>query len=334
MKAYQIHEFGIDKLAQVELERPRAAAGEVVVRLRAASLNYRDLMMVEGKYNPKLPLPLVPFSDGAGEVVEVGGSAKKWQVGDRVCPIFMQQWIDGELDYTKSRSTLGGDRDGCLREFAAFPEDALVKIPDALSFEDAACLPCAGVTAWNALMVSGGLKKGEMVLCEGTGGVSLFALQFAKLAGAKVIITSSSDEKLERARGLGADHTINYREHEDWDSVVLDITNKRGVDHVVEVGGAGTLARSMRAVKIAGHIAAIGVVAGKGEVPYVPLFMKALRLDGIFVGSRKMFEDMNAAIEQSGMRPVIDRTFAFDEVKEALRLMQSGGHFGKIVVTI
>jgi len=334
MKAYQISEFGVDKFSQVELDRPQPAAGEVLVRLLASSLNYRDLMMVEGTYNPRLRLPLIPFSDGAGEVVEVGESVTKWQVGDRVSPIFMQQWIDGELDYAKARSTLGGDLDGCLREFAAFPEEALVRIPDHLSFEEAATLPCAGVTAWNALMVSGGLKQGETVLCEGTGGVSLFALQFAKLAGANVIITSSSDEKLERAKSLGADHTINYREHEDWDSVVLDITNKRGVDHVVEVGGAGTLARSMRAVKIGGHIAAIGVVAGAGEVPYVPLFMKALRLDGIFVGSRKMFEEMNAAIEQSEMQPVIDRIFAFDEVRDAFRLMQAGEHFGKIAVTI
>jgi NADPH:quinone reductase-like Zn-dependent oxidoreductase len=334
MKAYQIREFGIDQLSPVELEMAQPGTGEVAVRLRATSLNYRDLMTVEGSYNPKLRLPLVPFSDGAGEIVAVGESATKWQVGDRVCPIFMQRWIDGDLDYAKAKSTLGGDLDGCLREFAVFHEDALVRIPEHLSFEEAACFPCAGVTAWNALMVGGGLKKDETVLTEGTGGVSLFALQFAKLAGASVIITSSSDAKLERARSLGADHLINYREREDWDSVVLELTQKRGVDHVVEVGGAGTIQRSMRAAKMGGHIAAIGVVAGSGEVPYVPLFMKALRLIGVFVGSRKMFEDMNTAVEEAKLRPVIDRKFAFHEVQDALRLMKSSGHFGKIVVTI
>jgi NADPH:quinone reductase-like Zn-dependent oxidoreductase len=302
--------------------------------MRAASLNYRDLMIVEGTYNPKLRLPLVPFSDGAGEIVEIGERVTRWKVGDRVCPIFMQGWIDGELDYAKSKTTLGGDLDGCLRENAAFNEEGLVKIPDHLSFEEAACLPCAGVTAWNALMVSGGLKKGDTVLCQGTGGVSLLALQFAKAAGAEVLITSSSNEKLEKAKALGADHLISYREREDWDTAALEITDKRGVDHVVEIGGPGTLQRSMRAVRIAGHIAVIGVVAGKGEFTNVPIFMKALRLIGVFVGSRSMFEEMNREISGSGIRPAVDRTFAFDEVRDALRLMKSGGHFGKIVIKI
>jgi NADPH:quinone reductase-like Zn-dependent oxidoreductase len=334
MKAYQITKFGIDNLSQVNVDRKPPSAGEVTVRLRAASLNYRDVMMVQGTYNPKLRLPLVPFSDGAGEVAEVGEGVTRWKLGDRVCPIFMQGWIDGELDYDKSKTTLGGDLDGCLREFGTFHEDGLVRIPDHLAFEEAACLPCAGVTAWNALMVSGGLRGGETVLLQGTGGVSTFALQFAKLAGASVFITSSSDEKLERARQIGADEVINYREHPDWDSIVLERTSRRGVDHVVEVGGAGTLQRSMRAVRIAGHIAVIGVVAGRGEFTNVPIFMKALRLIGVFVGSRSMFEEMNAAVENSGMRPVIDKVFDFDEAPAALDHMRSGGHFGKIVVRI
>jgi len=334
MKGYQINKFGIDELSIGEIDTPEPAGNQVLVRLRAASLNYRDLMMVEGSYNPKLRLPLVPFSDGAGEVVEIGADVTRWKVGDRVCPIFMQGWIDGELDYRKSKTTLGGDLDGCLREFGAFHEDGLVKIPEHLSFEEAACLPCAGVTAWNALIDSGGLKKGETVLCQGTGGVSLFALQFGKAAGAQVLITSSSNEKLERAKQLGADQLINYREREDWDAVALEITDKRGVDHVIEVGGAGTLQRSMRAVKIGGHIAVIGVVAGKGEFSNAPIFMKALRLIGVFVGSRAMFEEMNRTIESHGIRPVVDRTFGFDQVHEALELMKSGKHFGKVVVKI
>lgn len=334
MKAVQIERFGIDELAFNEIDRPTPMAGEVLVRMRASSLNYRDLMMVEGTYNSRLKLPLVPFSDGAGEVAEVGDGVSRWKVGDRVCPIFMQGWVDGELDYSKSKSTLGGDLDGCLREYAAFNEAGLVRIPDHLSFEEAACLPCAGVTAWNALMVSGGLQKGDTVLCQGTGGVSLFALQFAKAAGAEVTITSSSNDKLERAKGLGADHVINYREREDWDTVALELTNKRGVDHVVEIGGPGTLQRSMRAVKIGGHIAVIGVVAGKGEFTNVPIFMKALKLIGVFVGSRVMFEDMNRFVTDKSIRPVVDSTFEFDQVRDALELMKSGGHFGKILVRI
>jgi len=334
MKAYQIEKFGIDNLSVSELEQPSPGESEVLVRLHAASLNYRDLMMVEGTYNPKLKLPLIPFSDGAGEVIAVDDAVTRWKPGDRVCPIFMQGWIDGELDHKKSKTTLGGDLNGCLREFGVFREDGLVSIPEHLSYEEASCLPCAGVTAWNALMVSGGLKKGESVLVQGTGGVSLFALQFSKLAGAHVIATSSSDEKLAKAKELGADETINYREHEDWDSVVLELTNKRGVDHVVEVGGPGTMQRSMRAAKMQGHIAVIGVVAGSGDFSNVPIFMKALRLIGVFVGSREMFEEMNTAIEQTRIRPVVDRVFDFGSVSDALNYMRSAKHFGKIVVSI
>jgi NADPH:quinone reductase-like Zn-dependent oxidoreductase len=318
----------------LEMAQPDLGSHDVRVRLRATSLNYRDLMMVEGTYNPNLKLPLVPFSDGAGEIVEVGSEVTRWNVGDRVCPIFMQGWIDGELDYAKSKTTLGGDLDGCIREFGAFHEDGLVRIPVGLSYEEAACLPCAGVTAWNGLMVSGGLKQGDTVLLQGTGGVSMLGLQFAKVAGARTIVTSSSNEKLERARALGADEVINYRDHDDWVSVVLDLTGKRGVDHVIEVGGAGTLSRSMRAVRMGGHIAVIGVLAGKGDVSNVPIFMKALRVIGVFVGSREMFESMNAAIDRGGIKPVVGRTFGFNEVQEALRFMKGGGHFGKIVVTI
>ena len=334
MKGYQITKFGIANLAIADIDKPQLGARDVLVRIRATSLNYRDLMMIEGTYNPKLRLPLVPFSDGAGEVVEIGTEVTRWKVGDRVCPTFFQGWIDGELDYAKSKTTLGGDFDGCLREFGAFHEDGLVRIPDGLSYEEAACLPCAGVTAWNALMVSGDLKQGETVLLQGTGGVSMLALQFAKIAGAQTIVTSSSNEKLERAKALGADAVINYREHEDWDSVVLDLTKKRGVDHVIEIGGAGTLSRSMRAARIGGHIAVIGVVAGKGEISHVPIFMKALRVIGVFVGSCEMFESMNAAVDRSGIKPVIGRTFSFEEVQEALSFMKSGEHFGKIAVSI
>jgi NADPH:quinone reductase-like Zn-dependent oxidoreductase len=334
MKTYEIQQFGIENLAIVDREMPIPTATQVLVKFHANSLNYRDLMMINGWYNPRLKMPLVPFSDGAGEVVEVGENVTQFKIGDRVCPIFMQNWIDGEIDSTKTRGTLGGDVDGCLREFGAFNENALVHIPLYLTTEEASTLPCAAVTAWNALIVSGKLKKDDFVLLQGTGGVSIFALQFAKIFGAKVIIISSSDEKLERAKQLGADFTINYKEREDWDKAVMEITEKRGVDHVVEVGGAGTIQRSANAVKIGGHIAVIGVLANKGEFNPTTILMKAIKMHGIFVGSREMFESMNNCISENNLQPIVDKTFAFDEAKEALKTMESASHFGKIVVKI
>src|SRR2546423_374549 len=317
-----------------EETEPQPAAHEVVVRFRAASLNYRDLMFVKGTYNPRAKLPAVPFSDGAGEVVAVGSAVTRWRVGDRVCPIFSQSWIEGEPSLQKNRSSLGaGELAGVLREFGAFNEAGLVSIPTHLSFEEAATLPCAAVTAWHALVNSGHLKAGETVLALGTGGVSVFSLQFAKLHGARVIITSSSDAKLARARELGADETINYRTIPEWDKQVARLTNKLGVDHVIEVGGQGTLAKSVNAVRVGGHVALIGVLATGGEFNPISVLMKGVCLQGVFVGSREMFEEMNRAIEANQLRPVIDRTFSFAEAREALRYTESGSHFGKIVIT-
>lgn len=332
MKAFEIQEFGIENLALVERETPQPKESKVLVKFHAASLNYRDLMMVKGWYNPKLKTPLVPFSDGAGEVVEVGADVTKWKVGDRVTPIFMQGWIDGGVDYKKAKTALGGDVDGVLREYGAFDENGLVKIPEDFSYEEAATLPCAAVTAYNALFCSAGLKSDDTVLLQGTGGVSIFALQFASHFGAKTIITSSSDEKLQSAKNLGADELINYKETPDWDAKVLELTGKRGVNHIVEVGGAGTLQKSVNAVKMGGHIAVIGVLAGKGDFNPATILMKSVCLQGIFVGSRQMFEQMNQIIEQFHIKPVIGKVFSFDETKEALKYMESGSHFGKIVV--
>ena len=335
MKAYEIQQFGIENLALVERETPQPKESEVLVKFHAASLNYRDLMMIKGWYNPKLKMPLVPFSDGAGEVVAVGESVTKWKVGDRVCPIFMQGWIDGEVDFQKARTALGGDIDGCLREFGAFDENGLVCIPDNLNYEEAATLPCAAVTAYHALFESGKLHANDTVLLQGTGGVSIFALQFASHFGAKTIITSSSDEKLNKAKELGADELINYKEREDWDKAVLELTEKRGVDSIVEVGGAGTMKKSVTAVKMGGHIAVIGVLSQGGEgINPVSLLQKSIKMHGIFVGSRKMFEDMNRLISANRVKPVIDKVFEFAEVKDALKYMESGAHFGKIVVKI
>jgi NADPH:quinone reductase-like Zn-dependent oxidoreductase len=315
---------------------PEPGSNEVLVRFHAASLNYRDTMVVEGQYNPRMKLPAVPFSDGAGEVAAVGDNVTRWKVGDRVMPIFIQGWIEGPIDLQKSRTALGAGAqwDGVLREYGAFNEQSLVRIPDHLSYEDACTLPCTGVTAWHALVESGKLKAGDTVLTLGTGGVSVFAIQIAKLFGARVIATTGSEEKESRLRELGADEVINYRAREDWDAAVNELTGKFGVDHVVEVGGGGTLARSINSVRVGGHIALIGALDRAGEFSYVPIFMKLVRMQGIFVGSRQMFEDLNRAVKVNKLKPVIDRTFEFGEVREALKYMQSGSHFGKIVVKI
>jgi NADPH:quinone reductase-like Zn-dependent oxidoreductase len=333
MKVYEVRQFGIENLVLVERAEPQPRANELVVKFHAASLNYRDLMFVRGLYNPKARLPAVPFSDGSGEVIAVGTDVQRWKVGDRVCPIFTQAWVEGSLSMEKRRTTLGGgDLDGVLREVGTFDENGLVRIPGHLSFEEAATLPCAAVTAWNALVVSGNVKAGDTVLTLGTGGVSVFALQFAKMHGARVIATSSSDKKLEKAKALGADEIINYKNTPDWDRQVLSLTNRIGVDHVIEVGGAGTLSKSLNSVRVGGHVAVIGILAGAGEFDPRSALMKAARMQGILVGSRRMFEQMNNAIEGNQLKPVIDKTFAFKEVPEALRYMESASHFGKIVV--
>lgn len=335
MKVYEINEFGIENLTLTDRDELPLQPNEVRVKFHAASLNYRDLMMVKGLYNPRLKRPLVPFSDGAGEVIEVGKEVTKFKVGERVIPIFMQGWIDGAIDAEKGRTALGGDLDGVLRESGNFHENGLVCIPDHFSYEEAATLPCAAVTSYNALYCSGSLKPDDSVLLQGTGGVSIFSLQLASILGCRTIITSSSDEKLERTKELGADDLINYKETADWDKKVLELTDKRGVDHVVEVGGAGTLQKSVNAVKAGGHVALIGVLAGAGEFNPTPLLMKSVRLQGIYVGSRQMFEDLNREfVQHSHLKPVIDKTFGFEEVKDALKYMENGAHFGKIVVKI
>jgi NADPH:quinone reductase-like Zn-dependent oxidoreductase len=336
MKAYEIKEFGIDKLSLTDLATPEPNAGEVLIKLRAASLNYRDVMIASGTYNPGLKMPAIPLSDGAGEVAAIGDGVTKWKIGDRVMPIFAQGWLDGESTVEKARTALGAGAlaNGVAREYAVFKEEGFVRIPDHLSFEEAATLPCAAVTAWNALAISGKLKAGETVLTLGTGGVSIFALQLAKMFGARVISTSSSDTKIEKLKQLGADETINYKTREDWDKAVLELTDGRGVDHVVEVGGSGTLARSVNAVRYGGHIALIGALTSAGDFSHVPVFMKTIRMQGVFVGSRQIFEEMTRAIDFHKLEPEIDRVFAFSELAAALKYMESGSHFGKIVIKI
>jgi NADPH:quinone reductase-like Zn-dependent oxidoreductase len=333
MKVYEIRDrFGLDALTLTERPQPQPGPHEVLVRIKAASLNYRDLMVVKGQYNPKMPLPRIPLSDAAGEVAAVGPGVTRVQIGQGVAGIFMQKWIAGDVDESKAKSALGGAIDGLLAEYAVLHEDGLVRIPEHLDFEEAATLPCAAVTAWHGLISEGRIKPGDTVLVQGTGGVSLFALQFARLAGARVLITSSSNDKLQRARKLGASECINYKETPEWGEKARELTGGRGVDHVVEVGGAGTLGQSLRAVRMGGQISLIGVLSGPGQANPLPILMKNVRVQGIFVGSREMFEAMNRAIAANQLHPVIDRVFSFAEAVQAFRYMESAAHFGKICI--
>jgi NADPH:quinone reductase-like Zn-dependent oxidoreductase len=339
MRAFPILQFGVDHLKQVELPMLQIAPGMVLIKVHAVSLNYRDLMVVKGLYNPKMALPRILCSDGAGEVIAIGEGVSRARIGDRVCGIFMQHWLDDPPTAEKSKAALGGDVDGMLAEYVLLPQDGVVLFPEHLSYEEAATLPCAGVTAWNALQHGGEPSRpvipGETVVIQGTGGVSIFALQFAKLLGAKVIGTSSSDEKLNRAQGLGLDAGCNYKERPDWSKWVIETTGGLGADRIIEVGGAGTFGQSLRAARVGGMVAQIGVLSGAAvsdSLALTPILHKQLRVQGIYVGSRAMFEEMNAAIAKAKLRPVVDRVFATDQVQEAFLHMQSASHFGKIVI--
>jgi len=333
MRQWQIPAFGIDALSLVEKDVSAPAAGHVLVRVHAVSLNFRDLMTVQGHYNPKMKLPRVPCSDGAGEVLAVGEGVTQWKPGDRVAGIFMQNWLDGAPNSTKVKGALGGDIDGMLCDYVILKETGLVHIPEHLSFQEAATLPCAAVTAWKAL-AAGDVKPGCTVLIQGTGGVSIFALQLAKLRGARVIGTSSSDEKLERAAEMGLDAGHNYRDDPDWERWAMEQTNGEGVDLIVEVGGMGTLGRSLRAVRVGGVIAQVGVLSGAAEMFGIPLILhKVARIQGLYVGSRRDFIEMNRAISLAELRPVGEE-FHWTQAREVLERMEEGSHFGKLVLSI
>lgn len=336
MQSIVINEnFGLDQLELVQREKPTPGPGQVLLRMQAMSLNYRDLLTVRGHYNPKQPLPLIPCSDGVGTVEALGEGVTRVSEGERVCPIFCQSWLEGTPTRDKLRSTLGGPLDGTLTEWMVVDQEGLVHPPKHLSNVECAALPCAAVTAWTALVTEGGLEAGQTVLLLGTGGVSIFALQFAKALGARVIITSSSNEKLARARELGADETINYVEDETWFKTARRLTDGRGVDHVVEVGGAGTLEGSIKATAIGGRIAVIGVLSGvKSNIAVTPVLMGYLRLQGILVGHRASFEAMNELIARTELRPTIHEVFAFDHAREGFELMARGGHLGKICLEL
>ncbi len=327
--------FAIDALVFNTVEVPEPGPGEVLVRVRAVSLNYRDLMVVRGHYNPHVQKPLTLCSDCAGEVVAVGPDVHGLSESDRVVSGFFTDWLDGDLTAEGAASALGEVSQGVLTTYRLFPETALVRVPDALSFEQASCLPCAGVTAWNALMRMGSLNFESTVLLLGTGGVSIFGLQIAKLAGARVIVTSSSDEKLARAKGMGADGTINYRSHPAWDREVRALTGDAGVTHVLEVGGAGTLPLSLRSAGRGALIAMIGVLSGVEQpMNVLPILMGGLRVHGVYVGSVAMLQELCDAFVAAGVKPVVDRVFPFAEAKEALEHFATGSHFGKLVITL
>ena len=336
MKAHALAgDFGLENLIRCERPIPQPGSGQVLVKIRAVSLNYRDLLMIRGAYNPRQPLPLIPCSDAVGHVVAVGSGVTRVSEGDRVIPIFAQRWIAGEPTREKLASTLGGPLDGTLAEYIVVDEEGLVHAPASLSDVAASTLPCAGLTAWSALVTQGGVKAGDTVVVLGTGGVSMFALQMAKLLGARVIVTSSQDEKLERAQALGADHGINYRQTPSWSKAVGALTDGRGADCIVEVGGAGTLEESLRAVRVGGLISLIGVLAGVRQPLLVTrILMQCVRIQGIMVGHREGFVAMNRAIEAHRLEPVVDRVFEVDAVHQAFEHMAAGRHVGKIVVQI
>ncbi len=334
MKAYELQcKEGPEALAIVDRLVPATGSHDVRVRVRAASLNYRDLLLLQGSKSRESPV--VPLSDGAGEVVAVGADVTRVKVGDRVAAAFFPTWQSGDLSAAHQAQALGGERDGVLAQEIVLPESAWVKVPDHLSFEQAATLPCAGVTAYHALFVAAQVRPGDVVLVQGTGGVSLFALQLAKAAGARVVLTSKSAEKRERARALGADHVIDYVADRSWGDSARAWTGGRGVDLVVNVGGPGTFDQSVASLRYGGTMSLLGVLTGaSGEVNTYALFHKTLRVAGVGVGSIEMFEGLNRALWAARIEPIIDRVYSFEEAPEAYARLASGDHFGKVVLRV
>jgi NADPH:quinone reductase-like Zn-dependent oxidoreductase len=333
MKAWQINRFGIDGLGLTDVPTPVAGPGEVLVRWRAQSINYRDLVIVQGTYFPALPLPFRPGSDAAGEVAAIGPGVTAWRVGDRVIGHYVQSWQEGPPTPENTRTALGVPLPGVLGEFSVLPENGLVRLPAHLSFEEGATLPIAAVTAWNALFTTGDLAPGDTVVLEGTGGVSLFGLQLAHAAGLRTIITSSSDEKLARAREFGADHTLNYRATPDWSAQVREFTGGRGADMVLDVGGPATIHEALRAIRMGGRITVVGFLSGTAlPLDALEVIGKAATIHAVRVGSRAMFLDLNRALERHAIRPAIDRVFPFEDLPGAFTRMSRGEQFGKIVL--
>lgn len=335
MKAFEIRDsFGVDSLKLVERPAPCAGPGQVLLKMKAFSINYRDLLVVDGVGRWKPPRGRVPVSDGVGVVTAVGNGVSRVNVGDRVAPIFYPRWLEGKVAAEKMGHALGGAAaDGVLAEYTVFDEASVVRVPAHLSDGEAAALPCAGLTAWNALLTFGNITPGDSIVVLGTGGVSIFALQFARFRGARVILTSSSDEKLERAKELGAAAVINYKTKADWPNVVVELTNGRGADYVVDT--VGGLKEAIAAVRLGGAVAFVGLLSGMAvEVDLVTFMGRSARIEAVDVGSREMFEAMNRAIEFHAMRPVIDRVFGFTQLPEALNYLREARHFGKVCLRV
>jgi NADPH:quinone reductase-like Zn-dependent oxidoreductase len=334
MRAWQIiSDGGVDALQLTDVAMPEPGPGEVRMRVRASSINYRDLTAIEDPVSRNLPFPTTPNSDAAGEISAIGPGVTDVSIGDRVTSCFFADWEAGPCSVAAMNTALGGARQGVLAEEVVLPVGAMLAMPQDLSFAEAATLPCAALTAWNALTELTPVMAGETVLLLGTGGVSVFAQQFCALMGADTIVTSSSNEKLEKMRALGARGTVNYREFPDWDQEVLRLTNGVGVDRVVEVGGPGTLQKSIRAVRVGGVVSLIGVLTGgQGQIIPTDVMRKSVTLRGIYVGPRQMFQRMNRAIETHGLKPVIDLTVPFEDAQSAYTTMRAAGHFGKIVI--
>jgi len=336
MKVFQLEGgWSVDHLKIAERPTPEPEPGQALLRMRAASLNYRDTVVIQRGYGAQTgQLPLIPISDGVGEVVAVGPNVTRVKVGDRVCPMFSPRWLGGIPTAARLSASLGGPLDGVMTEYMAMDAEGLALAPEHLSDNEAATLPCAALTAWSALVTEGRIQPGDRVLIQGTGGVSLFALQFAKLLGAFAIVTSSSTQKLERARALGADATISYRDTPEWGRSVREIAGGDGVDHIVEVGGQQTLPQSLRAIRPGGTISLIGVLSGPAMDARLGMVVtRQVRLQGITVGSRDGFEAMSRAISQHQVHPVVDRVFPFDALPQALAYLTSGAHIGKICIS-
>lgn len=336
MKAIEIPSYGLSNLRLTERPDPgQPGPGQVRVTMKAASLNFRDLLTVNGIYGPQYKLPLIPLSDGCGIVEAVGSGVTRFKAGDRVATLFFSNWPGGKPTLNALMTAIGGPSDGVWRETVVLPETGVSPAPAHLSDAEVATLPCAALTAWRALMVEGGLQAGETVVVQGTGGVSIFALQFAKAAGATVIATSSSDEKLERVKALGADHLINYKTHAEWSKQVREATGGRGADHVIEVGGAGTLTESLKSIAIGGHISVIGILSGAAQNLMIPALIGSnAKVQGISVGNGQQFEAMARAISANKIKPVVSHTYAFAQAQEALGAMASQSHFGKIAIDL
>lgn len=334
MKVYRLDPIGnLDAIKMFDEPDPKPGPKQIVIRMRAASLNYRDYKVITGTYgHNETKERLIPLSDGAGEVIELGEGVSRVKIGDRVMPIFGQRWLAGKINPVYSTFSLGGQSDGVLAERIVLSEEGVVVIPSHLSFEEAATLPCAAMTAWHALFSRGQLTAGQSVLTLGTGGVSLFAAQFAQLAGARVMMISGSDSKIARLKGMGIDSVVNYNTNPDWHRAILDLTQGQGVDHVVELGGPGTMEKSLRCLRMGGSLYMIGNLAGEAKIDPRLILAKRANVHGIQVGSREMFESMNQAITIAQLHPVIDRCFEFDKAREAYEYLAARKHFGKIVI--